>query len=116
MPGTDPASVAAEYLISWTRGELARTRAVVDHAMTFVGPLGTANGAEECLAGLERMSGMVKGAHLHQTFVDGENVCIIYDLLTDNTPAIPTAGWYRVQDGKVVSARVYFDPRPFLGG
>ena len=113
MAGADPKSVATQYL-SWTTGDLEATRAVVDDAMTFVGPLGVANGIDECMAGLERMAGMVKAAHLHETFVADENVCIIYDLLVDGAPAVPTAGWYRVVNGKVVAARVFFDPRPLL--
>ena len=45
----------------------------------------------------------------------GDNVCIIYDLVTKTPPArIPTAGWYRVQDGKVTSVRAFFDPRPLM--
>jgi len=48
--------------------------------------------------------------------VDGEDVFIVYDLLTDVADPIPTAGWYRVRDGRIASLRVYFDPRPLVGG
>jgi hypothetical protein len=46
-------------------------------------------------------------------FGEGEDVCIIYDLVTHTpTARIPTAGWYRVRDGKIASVRAFFDPRP----
>ena len=34
--------------------------------------------------------------------------------LVTHVPAarIPTAGWYRVRDGKIASVRAFFDPRP----
>ena len=48
---------------------------------------------------------------------DGDDVCILYDLVTNDPPdTIPTVGWYRVKDGKVVSVRAFFDPRPLLEG
>ncbi|HZM37964.1 MAG TPA: hypothetical protein VFB94_02560 [Acidimicrobiales bacterium] len=48
--------------------------------------------------------------------VDGEDVFIVYDLLTDSAPPTPTVGWYRVRNGRIASLRVYFDPRPLVGG
>jgi limonene-1,2-epoxide hydrolase len=41
------------------------------------------------------------------------NVCIVYDLITKAPPAtIPTAGWYKVRDGRITSVRAFFDARP----
>jgi ketosteroid isomerase-like protein len=55
-----------------------------------------------------------RSARLQKVFVHGNDVCVIYDLVT-NTPAgtAPTAEWYHVRDGKISAVRVFFDARPF---
>src|SRR5207249_10758697 len=49
-----------------------------------------------------------------RTFVDGDDVCILYDMVT-NTPAGPAfiCEWYRVRGDKIGSIRAVFDARPF---
>jgi ketosteroid isomerase-like protein len=56
---------------------------------------------------------MVTGVQRHKVFVDGDDVCVIYDLNTVPVPRSPTAEWYRVRAGKIASIRVFFDARPF---
>src|SRR6266536_2774663 len=70
--------------------------------------------AEAYLAALRGLSQIVKGAEQQHVFVDGDDVCVIYDLIT-STPAgsSPTAEWYHLRDGKISSVRVFFDARPF---
>lgn len=64
--------------------------------------------------GLRGFARMVKAAEQQKVFVEGDDVCIVYDLVTD-TPAgtVPMAGWYHVRGGKIASVRVFFDARPF---
>jgi hypothetical protein len=66
-----------------------------------------ARGADAYIEGIKGMVKIVKRVDQHEVFADGDNVCIIYDLVTKTPPAcLPTAGWYRVQDGKVTSVGV----------
>jgi ketosteroid isomerase-like protein len=117
MPGADARSVATTLLRAWTSGDFATTRSLIHDDVTFVGPLGVTEGADDYMRGLQGFARMVKGAEQRQVIAEGDDVCIIYDLITD-TPAgaIPTAGWYRVRDGRVSSLRVFFDARPFERG
>jgi ketosteroid isomerase-like protein len=46
--------------------------------------------------------------------VDGDDVCLVYDLATTKFGIIPTAGWFHLRDGKITSIRVFFDPRPLM--
>jgi hypothetical protein len=39
-------------------------------------------------------------------------VCLIYDLVTVPAGTVPTAGWFRLRDGKIAAIRVFFDARP----
>jgi hypothetical protein len=47
-------------------------------------------------------------------FVDGDDVCMFYDLVT-NSPAgtALVAEWHHVSGGKIDRIRVVFDARPF---
>jgi hypothetical protein len=56
---------------------------------------------------------MVMGADEHKVFVDGPDVCVIYDLKTAPVPSSRTCEWYQVRDGKVAAVSVIFDARPF---
>jgi ketosteroid isomerase-like protein len=114
MPGTDARAVAARALQAWTTGDLETTRSLLHDDVTFVGPLATVEGADDSVEGLRGLAATVKGAEQHRVIADGDDVVIIYDLIT-TTPAgtVPTAGWYRVRDGRIAAIRAYFDARPF---
>ena len=47
-----------------------------------------------------------------KAFVDGDDVCLVYDLKT-NGPTVFMASWYQVKEGKIVSIHSVFDPRAF---
>jgi limonene-1,2-epoxide hydrolase len=83
--------------------------------VTFNGPLGETHGVDEYVAGIRRLAEIVDRVDPHQVITDGDEVCVIYDLVT-NTGAgsIPTAGWYSLQDGRITAVRAYFDPRPLV--
>ena len=116
MTGHDAGKVASECLAAWTGGDVDSVRAMIHDDVTFDGPLGHTEGADEYMEGLRGIARIVKGADQHKVVVDGDEVFIVYDLLTDTAPPIPTVGWYRVPDGRIASLRVFFDPRPLLQG
>jgi hypothetical protein len=117
MPGSDAKTVATQCLRAWTTGDFATARSLLHEDVSFVGPLATTNGADAYIDGVRGFAQLVEHAEVHTVVADGDDVCIIYDLVT-STPAgaIPTAGWYRVRGAKVASVRVFFDPRPFEQG
>jgi hypothetical protein len=48
---------------------------------------------------------------IKKAFVDGDDVCILYDLsFSKQAVTLFACGWYHVSDGKVDS-KVIFDPR-----
>src|SRR6266480_133304 len=56
-----------------------------------------------CATARSRRSQIVTGVEKLKVFVDGEDVCVIYDLKTAPVPTARTCDWYRVRDGKVAS-------------
>ena len=47
-----------------------------------------------------------------KVFVDGDDVCVLYDLKTTG-PTVSMSSWYQVKDGKIISIQTVFDPRAF---
>ena len=116
MATADNVNTARACLRAWTdrAGDTTGVRALLTDDMTFRGPLGETNGADEYVAGLEGLSQAVDGAEEQAVVADGDDVCIVYDL-SANGQRIPTVGWYLFRDGRIRSVRAFFDPRPMLG-
>ena len=78
--------------------------------MIFKGVLGSREGAEAYFTDMERMK---LKYDIKKVFVDNADVCLLYDLNIAGT-IIYGCGWYHVEDGKITSLKVVFDPRPVL--
>ena len=111
-----PADVGATYFAAWMRGDFGAVRSILADDVTFDGPLGHAGNADECVAGLKRMSQIVTKIDVRKTFVDGPDVLTWFDLHTATTEPIPTVNWRHIEDGKITFIRVTFDPRPLTTG
>lgn len=77
------------------------------------GLLSASTAADAYLQAIQALSQIVTGVDKRKVFVDGDDVCVIYDLKTVPVPNASTAEWYRVRDGKIASIQVFFDARPF---
>lgn len=87
---------------------------LADHHFRFDGPFDSFTTAEEYLAAIQKLHGMVERVDPHHLFVDGDDVCVLYDLVT-NSPAGTAfiCEWHHVTNGKIDKIRVVFDARPF---
>lgn len=106
------AEVGATYFDAWRAGDFDTLRSILADDVTFVGPLGRAGNADECVDGLRRMSAIVTDIVVRKTFVDGPDVITWFELHTAATQPLPTVNWRHVENGKITSIRVTFDPRP----
>lgn len=111
MSGFDAAAIATKCLGAWTSGDLATARSLLRDDVSFVGPFGTNQGVEGYVAQLEGLSKIVRGAEQQKVIVDGDDVCVLYDLLTVPAGPLPTSSWYHIADGKIDAVRTYFDAR-----
>ena len=111
MPGA--AQVAEDFFDAWTSKDFERARELVHDDVLFEGPIDRFSDADSYLASLRQLAHIVTGADKQKVFVDGDDVCVIYDLKTAPVPSSRTCEWYRVRDGKVASVSVVFDARPF---
>jgi ketosteroid isomerase-like protein len=101
------------YFGAWRDRDFDRLRTVLADDVDFVGVMGTARGADECIAGLRGMAeSVMTDLTLHARVADGDDAITWFDLHTATAPPIPTANWSHVENGLITRIRVTFDPRP----
>lgn len=111
----DARSTTATHLTAWKGNDFETLRSILADTATFRGPLGAADSGDECLAGLKGMAQMLTDIDIQKVFVDGPDVLTWFELHTDKAVPSPTANWMHVEDGKITSIRVTFDPRDLVG-
>jgi ketosteroid isomerase-like protein len=109
----NPAEVAQSYFASWQAKDFETLRSLLADDVTFRGPMGTADGVEDCLKGLEGMANMIDDIRIEKIFVDGADVLTWYDLRAGDT-TVPTVNWSHLESGKITRIRALFDPRPLV--
>jgi hypothetical protein len=82
----------------------------VSDDLSFVGVLGTRNGSDAYFNDMRKMKFQY---NVIKAFEDGNDVCLLYDI-NMGEQTIFCCGWYQVQNGRIKSFRVVFDPRPLL--
>lgn len=111
---TDARSVATTYFDAWKARDFERLRSILADDATFRGPLGSADSGDECLQGLRGMSQIVTDIVVRKVWVDGPDVLTWFDLHTSVAPPSPTVNWSHVEQGRITTIRVTFDPRELV--
>jgi hypothetical protein len=111
---SDAAEVAERYFTAWQARDESELTQILAEDVTFRGPLGTANGRAECIAGLLGMLGIVTSIEVQARVADEHDVITWFELHTSVAPPAPTANWSHVQDGQITRIRVAFDPREIV--
>lgn len=114
MSTPTPAELAETYFRSWTARDEAGLRSVLADDADFAGPLGTAEGAAACVAGLLGMAQVLADVVVLRRWVDGDDVLTWFELHTTVAGPTPVANWMRVRDGRIARIRVTFDPREIV--
>ena len=114
MAATHPQEIVDRYYATWTNNDFAASRALLHDNLSFHGPIDKFDNADDYIGAIKRLASIVQGIEKRKTFVDGDDVCVVYDLLTV-TPAgaAPVAEWFTVSGDKIAAIRVFFDARPF---
>jgi hypothetical protein len=87
-----------------------RAREYAHPNMQFEGVMGSRDGAEAYFKDMEKMQ---LEYNIKKVFTEGNDVCLLSDLMIDNK-TIFCCSWYHVEDDKVKSLKVVFDPRPLI--
>lgn len=107
-------TVVAAYFDSWKAKDFDTFQSLLADDVSFTGPFATLDNAEDCRNGIEGMSQITTDIAIRKTFVDGPDVLTWFDLHTKSAPPCPTANWSHVENGKITTIRVTFDPRPII--
>lgn len=108
---SDARTAAAAYFQAWKSHDFAKLRSLLADDVEFAGPLAELDNAEDCVAGLERMSKIMTDIDIEKTFVDGDDVLTWFTLHTSVAESVATANWTQLRDGKIARIRVTFDAR-----
>ena len=106
--------IVKSYQAALGMGDFAAARKLMQDDMTFEGPFDTFHTADEYLEAVKKLATIIQRIDLKKVFVDGDDVCVLYDMVT-NTPAGTAfiAEWYQVQGDEIAALRAVFDARPF---
>jgi ketosteroid isomerase-like protein len=106
------------YLRLFTSGDKAGAAELLTDDFRFHGPMLQSEGKAAFLEGTEPLCPIMRGADMHRQWEEGDDVCSIYDFKIE-TPAgvasIPMAEWTSFRDGKLSSARLFFDTVAMTG-
>lgn len=111
---TNAKEIVMGYQRALGNNDWTAARKFLKDDMTFKGPIAAYDRPQPYLEDLKKLHPIVKGVEMKKTFVDGNDVCLLYDMIT-NTPAGTAfiSEWYHVEGEKIASLRVVFDARPF---
>jgi hypothetical protein len=80
----------------------------------FTGPASNLHGIRELRAAFERISSVHVRSDIKRVFSDGNEVCVIYDFVTDTAGTLPTIEWIALENGRIASIKLYYDQVPWL--
>jgi hypothetical protein len=104
---------ACAYLGAVGDKDLAKVEAVLAPDVTFVGPAMTLAGSRDVLAALRRIGAIHVRNEIKRVFVDGDEVCVIYDFVTDTVGVVPTIEWLTFENARIRAVRLYYDQVPW---
>ncbi|SEW39204.1 nuclear transport factor 2 family protein [Chitinophaga arvensicola] len=107
---SDNAKVVLSLIQAINDEDFETARRFAQDEMTFDGVMGSRRGAD---AYFDDMTKMKLKYDVQKVFVDQEDVCVWYNLDMGGKNIFGSA-WYHLENGKVSSLQVVFDPRPLL--
>lgn len=111
---TNAQAIALAYLDAVSTKDLDACGKLLAPDVQFKGPASAYTGAADILAAFRRLSSIHVRNEVVRTFVDGDEVCVIYDFVTDTMGSMPTIEWLTIRDNRIASIRLYYDQVPWL--
>ena len=108
------AETVQAFMHAMEKADFASARTCLADDLSFQGPIDKFSAPEPYIEALKKLQLIVERINVRKMFVDGDDVCLLYDMVT-KTPAGTAfvAEWHHVQSGRIRAIRVVFDARPF---
>jgi SnoaL-like protein len=105
----DPVAVSLEYIEAVGRKNIDRVAGLLHDDVEFQMPGKTMQGVEQYLGALKRLGAILERNDVKATLVDGNDVCVVYDFVTDTAVgAVPSVEWLTLEDGRIRTVRLIF--------
>jgi len=103
-------AVVLDFINALNAEDFDLARQQLHDEMTFKGVMSERNGAD---AYMDDMKKMKLKYEVKKVFTDNEDVCLFYDIQVKGKKLFGS-GWYGLENEKIKSFKVIFDPRPVL--
>jgi predicted ester cyclase len=117
MDSSNTKKVVLSYLKALNDQDFKVARSYLKDNMTFQAPIASHNSADAYFKENERLRseyGIKKVLYeVKKVLVDGDDVCVFFDFNIGSV-ILFASGWFQVENGKISSIRVVFDPRPIV--
>src|SRR5262249_56786360 len=100
------------FMHAMEKGDFVAARECLADDLSFQGPFETFSAPEPYLQSLKKLHHIVARVEVRKMFVDGGDVCLLYDMVT-NTPAGTAfiAEWHQGKGRKMQAIQVDFGAR-----
>jgi len=105
--------IVQKYQEATGKGDFGAARKLVHDDLAFHGPIDQFDKPEALFEALKTLLPIVERTEVRKVFADGNDVCVLYDLVTKTSGAELIVEWFKVRDDKIATIRVVFDARPF---
>ena len=109
-----PTDTVTRFYAAMQRGDYAAARQCLGEPFVFVGWFDRFDDPDAYIDAIKRLRGFVVKFDVRKVFVEGDDVCLIYDAHTIRGDVSPVAGWFRLRDGKIAEIHIITDSRPFV--
>jgi len=111
---TDKKTLTLDYLNAVAHRRYDKVEALLAPDLELRGPARTLTSAGEYVGALKRLGAIHVRNDIKRVFADGDEVCVIYDFVTD-TPAgaVPAVEWLRFDGDRISSIDLYYDRLPW---
>ncbi len=94
--------------------DFAGARSLLHDDVMVQGPIESFQTADSYIEATKQLAAIVERIDIKKIFADGDDVCLLYDMVT-SLPVATTfiAEWYQVSGNKIRSIRGVYDPLPF---
>ena len=105
----DPRALAVAYIEAVGNKDFDRVAELLHPDADFVTSGPSIQGIPAYVGALRRLAPILVRNDVHSTVVDGNDVAIVYDFVTD-TPAgaVPTVEWLTTEGGRIRTSRLIF--------
>ena len=105
--------IVERYFTALYAGDLETARQYLADNVSFRGPAASFSGADTYLKATQHALRALKRVDKRKVFVDGSDVCILFDLHIDHpVESIAIADFYHLEGGKIASIQSILDTGP----